>query len=67
MWNEAWVAGLDLSEVPSDELPGDPPKPVWRQTHPDWGFWGVLVFGVFLFALGLSLILVGIRAKQLPT
>lgn len=62
MWNEAWVAGLDLSEVPSDELPGDPPKTPWE--HDDW--WFVVFGGVILFALGFGLIL-GIRAKPLPT
>ena len=62
MWNEAWVAGLDLSEVPSDELPGDPPKTRWERD--DW--WASFVLGVVLLALGLGLILV-IRAKPLPT
>jgi uncharacterized membrane protein YqjE len=70
MWNEAWVAGLDLSEVPSpitasepfNELPGYPPKAPWE--HDDW--WVCLCLGVFLFALGYGLIL-GIRAKPLPT
>ncbi|HVO61415.1 MAG TPA: hypothetical protein VMT53_10805 [Terriglobales bacterium] len=63
MWDEAWVAGLDLSEVPSEELPGFSPKPVWL-TSDAWG--GGVVFGAFLFALGLGLIL-GIRAKPFPT
>ncbi len=60
MWNEAWVAGLDLSEVDFLKLPGDPPK---TRTD-DW--WVYFCLGVFLFALGLGLI-IGIRAKPLPT
>ncbi len=62
MWNEAWVAGLDLSEVDLFKLPGDPQKPAWE--YHDW--WVCLCLGVFLFALGLGLIL-GIRAKPLPS
>jgi hypothetical protein len=70
MWHEARVAGLDLSKVPFDELPGYPPKPPWGRdavmgiVDPSW--WVSLCSGVFLFALGLGLIL-GIRAKPLPT
>ena len=62
MWNEAWVTGLDLSEVDLLKLPGYPPKAPWE--HHDW--WVCLCSGIFLFALGLGLIL-GIRAKPLPT
>jgi len=65
LWSEAWIAGLDLSEVPSDELPGAPPKNPWEDAA--WDAWWVCSFvGVFLFALGLGLIL-GISAKPLPT
>jgi hypothetical protein len=70
MWNEAWVAGLDLSEVDLLKLPGDPPEPPWGRDAVrgivDLSFWVCLCLGVFLFALGLGLIL-GIRAKSLPT
>jgi hypothetical protein len=66
IWDEAWVAGLDLSEVHSDELPDDPPEPLWGLESHDWQVGRVVVFGVFLFALGLGLIL-GIRSKPLPT
>jgi hypothetical protein len=77
MWNEAWVAGLDLcaftiTDVAFNELPGYPPKTLWGLiSEPFIGgvavaTWQVAVFGVILFALGLGLIL-GIRDKPLPT
>lgn len=61
MWDEAWVAGLDLSEVDLLEAPGYPPTAPWEQD----AWWVCLCLGVTLFALGLGLIL-GIRAKPLP-
>jgi hypothetical protein len=66
IWDEAWVAGLDLSSVPLYELLGDPPEPLWGLKSHDWQLGRVVVFGVFLFASGLGLIL-GIRPKPLPT
>ena len=62
MWNEAWVAVLDLSEVDLLEAPGYPPTPPWEQD----ASLVCLCLGVTLFALGLGLIL-GIRPKPLPT
>lgn len=91
LWNEARAAGLDLSIVPLDNLPGEPPERFdvkdallgdhwvpyvleWQRyrypLEPEWLFdptgWRVAVFGVFLFASGLVLIL-GIRSKPLPS
>lgn len=75
MWDEAWVAGLDLcaftiTDDAFNKLPGYPPKTLWGLISEQFiggvAVWQAALFGVFLFALGLGLIL-GIRDKPLPT
>ena len=58
-WDEARAAGLNLSAVPSYELPGNPPEPfrVWTLIA-----WPLYAFSTLLCVLGLGLV-VGIRPK----